>query len=68
MFLGKLAAQENNEIASVQPMTPLTKDETIEGISGTSVPMQVDGVGSQVNYATLNISCFCPPYRVCMFL
>ncbi|KAH7542143.1 hypothetical protein FEM48_Zijuj02G0042000 [Ziziphus jujuba var. spinosa] len=53
LFLGKLAARGNDEIAdadpdaSVQPMTPLTKDEAHEGISRTSATMQINGVESQ---------------------
>ncbi|XP_024030211.1 sister chromatid cohesion 1 protein 4 [Morus notabilis] len=53
LFLGKVAAKENNGIpdteplASAQPMTPVEKDEAYEGISGTTARMQTNNDGDQ---------------------
>lgn len=52
--------------ASIQPMTPLEKDETTAGISGTSATMQLNGVGHQVNY-TAHLSCHFSSYCVWLF-
>ncbi|KAF3455185.1 hypothetical protein FNV43_RR05633 [Rhamnella rubrinervis] len=58
LFLGKLSAQGNDadadRHASIQPMTPLEEDETIEGVSGTSATMQLNGVGIQKEVLAAN--------------